>query len=427
MRVKASGWIRGLVFGSALLGAIACSGARPPLAASTSTAPPVAACPAYLSAYAAGVRSYLAKDYPAAGRSFACAYESDPNDMTTYYVAASHARSGETALALQWFERLAGEPSDLVPDARVYPDLSALPEFQRIVAAAKARAVPYQSRAAEAFRVDEVGFGPEGIAYDPQDHAFFLGSIRHRKIVRVVPGRAPDDLVSNPRQPMDAVLGLRVDPARRVLWAASHADEDQDGYTAADKGRCALLAIDLASRAVRAYPVPRDGAHLLNDVAVDSHGTAFVTDSDAGQVWRVSSTDAALHPLTPAGSFIYPNGIAFDESAQTLFVADTLGVWRVDQNTGAMRLLATPRGIALGSFDGLYAIDGRLVGIQPIGLGRVVALTLNAAHDAVTERRVIVPAHPAFHRPTTAAVADGALYLVANIESDPTVILKITI
>jgi sugar lactone lactonase YvrE len=275
--------------------------------------------------------------------------------------------------------------------------------------------------------VDEKDFGPEGIAYDPQDRAFFLGSIRHRKIVRVVPGRAPEDFVSNPQQPMDAVLGLHVDAARRVLWAASHADEEQQGYTAADEGRCALLAIDLASRAVRTYPLPRDGAHLLNDVAVDTHGTAFVTDSDAGQVWRLSATDGAMRPLTPVGSFIYPNGIAFDEGTQTLFVADTLGVWRVDPSTGAMRLLAAPRGIALGSFDGLYAFDGRLVGVQPVGVGRVVALTLNAAHDAVTERHVIVPAHPAFHRPTTAAVVDDALYLVAQIESDPTVILKITI
>jgi sugar lactone lactonase YvrE len=226
---------------------------------------------------------------------------------------------------------------------------------------------------------------------------------------------------------MDAVLGLHVDAARRVLWAASHADEEQQGYTAADAGRCSLIAIDLGSRAVRTYPLPRDGAHMLNDVAVDGHGTAFVTDSDAGQVWRLSATDTAMRPLTPAGSFIYPNGIAFDERAQTLFVADTLGVWRVDPSSGAMRLLAAPRGIALGSFDGLYAFDGRLVGIQPVGVGRVVALTLNAAHDAVTERHVIVPAHPAFHLPTTAAVVDDALYLVAQIESDPTVILKIGI
>jgi sugar lactone lactonase YvrE len=342
-------------------------------------------------------------------------------------VAASYARSGETALALQWFERLATEQSDLVPDARKFPELSTSTEFQRIVAMAKARAVPYQSPAAEAFRVVEADFGPEGIAYDPQDRAFFLGSVRHRKIVRVIPGRAPEDFVANPRQPMDAVLGLHVDAAQRVLWAASHADEDQEGYTAADQGRCALLAIDLSSRAVRSYPVPRDGAHLLNDVAVDAHGTAFVTDSDAGQVWRLSATDAALRPLTPAGSFIYPNGIALDEGAQTLFVADTVGVWRVDPNTGAMRLLAAPRGIAIGSFDGLCALDGRLVGIQPIGVGRVVTLTLNAAHDAVTERHVIVPAHPAYYRPTTAAVADGALYLIADIGSDPTVILKIAI
>jgi sugar lactone lactonase YvrE len=411
---------------SVLLLALGCSGGHAPPPAAPPVAQPVAsAAPSYTVVYAAAVRAYLDKDYAAAAPKFEAAHALDPNDATTYFAAAAHARAGETALALAWFGRLAAENSDLVPSAKRFPSLAPLPEFRRIVAAAEARAAAYRS-GTEAFRVDEADLGPEGIAYDAVERAFYLGSIRHRKIVRVVPGSLPEDVVrSRDEAPIDAVLGVRVDETRRVLWAATHADEDQEGYAPSDKGRTSLLAIDLRTRALRAYPLPREGQHMLNDVAIDPEGTVYATDSDGGQVWRLSSGDSAIRPLTPASSFLYPNGVAFDDVSRTLFVADTVGVWRVDPHTGAARALAGPRGVALGSFDGLYVSGGRLIGVQPIGVGRIVSLKLNGARDAVTERRVLESAHPAFDRPTTGAIAEGALYVLADIASQPTVVLKV--
>jgi sugar lactone lactonase YvrE len=420
--------MRWLLPSSMLLLALGCTGGRAPYSAAppiaeTATAPT----PSYPVVYAAGVRAFLDKDYATAWRKFEAAHALDPNDATTYFAAAAHARAGESALALEWFGRLAAENSDLVPNAKRFPELAALPAFQRIVAAAQARAAAYRS-GTEAFRIEEPGFDGEGIAYDAVDRRFYLGSIRHRKIVRVVPGSPPEDFVkSRDDAPVDAVLGLRVDESRRVLWAATHADEEQEGYAPSDKGRTSLLAIDLRTRARRAYPLPREGDHMLNDVAVDPEGTVYATDSDAGQVWRLSSTDSAVRPLTPAAAFLYPNGIAFDDVSRALFVADTVGVWRVDPRTGSARALAGPRGIALGSFDGLYVTGSRLVGVQPIGVGRVVSLMLNGARDAVSERRVLESAHPAFNLPTTGAIAGDALYVLADVGSDPTVVVKVSL
>jgi sugar lactone lactonase YvrE len=252
---------------------------------------------------------------------------------------------------------------------------------------------------------------PEGIAYDAG--SFYAGSIKKREILRVVPGKSVEVFATTATEPMDSPLGLRVDRARGLLWAATEADPDQEGFGEADRGRSALLAFDLATGVRRrVIALPRDVEHLLNDITLDADGTLYATDSAGGRVWILGPDDGALRPLTPAGALIYPNGIAWRDGA--LFVADAMGIWRVDHRGGAARLLACPPGVSVGAFDGLYASGDGLVGVQNVGRGRIVALTLSAARDAVIERWILESAHPAFDEPTTGAIVDSALYVLAN-------------
>lgn len=56
----------------------------------------------------------------------------------------------------------------------------------------------------------------------------------------------------------------------------------------------------------------------------------------------------------------------------------------------------------------------RLVGVQSIGRGRVVAAALSPDLDAVTDARTLESDHPAFEGPTTGAVAGPWRYVIAN-------------
>jgi sugar lactone lactonase YvrE len=266
----------------------------------------------------------------------------------------------------------------------------------------------------EAFRLREAGLVPEGIARDGTSRAFFVGSIKKRKIVRFLDGKI-DDFVPTARG-FHAFLGLRVDEARRVLWAASVSDKEEADFKPADEGRAELVAFDLATGATKArYPTPGGEKHLLNDVALAADGTAFVTDSEIGAVWALAPGEKALRVLAPAGRFVYPNGIAYDDAAGALFVSDTLGLWRVDPNSGNATPLPFSAGAALEGIDGLYLNGDWLIGVQNVvGAGRAVAWRLDPPHARIVARKVLVSAHPAFVVPTTGAVVGNLFYLLAN-------------
>ena len=264
-----------------------------------------------------------------------------------------------------------------------------------------------------AFRIPERDLIPEGIAFDPEDDSFYVGSLLKRKIVHVRRDGSVADL-AGPKEgvPVD-VLGLRVDAARRQLWAAVVV---RDGRPK-DRPSPALLLVELPSGRIRAsYGPTDDGKHLFNDIALLADGTVFVTDSEAGTVYRLRPGETALSRLLPPGSFDYPNGIAPSVDGRAVYVADGLdGVTRLDPETGKRTVLHRPKGVSLDMIDGLYLVSGGLVAVQNgTGVDRVAWFGLDRAGTRVVSAKVLARADPRFHIPTTAAVAPDGLYLLAN-------------
>jgi sugar lactone lactonase YvrE len=385
----------------------------------------------FVDAFRDSVERLQEKDQAGAAIALARAARLDPrDDLVLYLTARTKLRLGRPEEALRALTRLDALGSDLVPVASDFAALAGDARFQRLAAAAQARADALGRNVTEAFRGSEAGLVPEGIARDGTG-AFFLGSIQRRKIVRIRDGKS-DELVPTVRG-FHAFLGLRVDEPRKLLWAATEADPDEDGFRPDDAGHSELVAFDLATGEPRArHSPPGGGKHLFNDLALAADGTLFVTDSEAGTVWTLGPGETALRPLVPAGRLVYPNGIAWDEATRTLFVADTLAIWRVRPESGELAPLPFRSGAALAGVDGLYLAGDWLIGVQNLaGPGRVVAWRLDRAHREVVERRVLVSAHPAFAVPTTGALARGALYLLANStinganREQPPIVLKV--
>ena len=200
------------------------------------------------------------------------------------------------------------------------------------------------------------------------------------------------------------------------------------GFSDGDSGKAALFAFDLDTGAVRERWMLSDGrSHLLNDVAVAPDGTAYVTDSDAGAVWRHRPDDDGLVPFLPAGALRYPNGIACDG---TRVLVAHLGGIAVVTPRGARSELAVPTGATLGGLDGLY-VDGDVVlGVQNgFGCSRIVRADLDARHAAALRITVLESAHPALEMPTTGALVrrDRRLLVVVPGDAQPTAILSVPI
>jgi hypothetical protein len=377
---------------------------------------------AYDRALREGTTRYHAHDYPGAVDAYARALALNPGeDVMTYRLARASLRAQDRDAAMKWLERLAETDSDLVPRpedfAGLAEDVKYGDVYRAIVERTKASAARHQP-SVEAFRIPEKGLLAEGIAYDPIDRAFYLGSTTRRKIVRVVGGQPPFDFVA-PTPEIDAIGGVRVDAARRRLWAVSGGDERQEGFNAQVRDRNAILEIDLGTGKVLGVYALEGKGHGLNDVAVDGGGRPFSTDILEGQIYTLAGDRRALVPLFDVPPFFFPNGIAFDDEGKTMFVADDIGVHVVDVAARTTRRLPVPPGATVSAIDGLYFFRGpdgaKLVGIQgAAGPGRILEATLSPKLDAITRIAILESAHPLFDGPTTGAIVAGSLYTIAN-------------
>lgn len=347
---------------------------------------------------------------PAAG---GAAAPQDPGDPGLPYLRAWLAAGqgdADGALALLRSLDQAGWSNGM--DPADFPALAGRPELKALAARFAAR-VPATPHAPLAATLAEPGLVAEGIAADPRDGALYVGSMRLGKIVRVAPDGAARDLVA-PGAGLDQVLGLKVDAARGLLWAATVRRADAAAGTTA---RSRLLAFDLASGAPRRSAGLDGPGHLLNDLAVAEDGTVYVTDSEGGEVWRLDPGAAALAPAGGGRRWVYANGIALAEGR--LLVADATGLWDLPRDGGAPRRLRGPDRFPLTGIDGLSAAGRTLVAVQNgAGTPRIIRLELEPGAAGVRAAEVLETANPGWRVPTTGALVPGAFVYIGNSHVD---------
>ncbi len=334
------------------------------------------------------------------------------NGVLLWQIAVAELQAGNPSGAVRELRRAHEAGLELNLDSPRLTPLRGDPAFRAFAASVRKSRPPIPA-GPTAFRIPEKDLIPEGIAYDPEDDSFYVGSLLKRKIVRVRRDGSVADLVGPKEGVPGDVLGLRVDAARRRLWAAVVVREGRPK----ERPSSALLLVELPSGRIRAsYEPTDDGKHLFNDIALLSDGTVFVTDSDAGTVYRIRPGKTALSRLLPPGSFDYPNGIAPSEDGRAVYVADGLdGITRLDPVSGKRTVLRHPKGVSLDGIDGLYSVPGGLVAVQnATGVDRVAWFGLDPTGTRVVSAKVLARADPRFHIPTTAAAAPDGLYLLAN-------------
>lgn len=329
-------------------------------------------------------------------------------------LASAEARAGHPDEALRLLERVA-RMGLVVPAAQDedFAALRPLRRFRRVVTRFERNARP-AGRAAVAFRSGERGLIPEGLAFDPPRGRFLLGSVRQRTVYAVEQGA----LRPFARLPYGA-FGMVADPARGALWVASTALPATSGFDAAtERGRAALVRLDLATGAVaETHPAPA-GDHSWGDVALGADGTVFVSDSRAPVIWALR--DGTLAPFVE-GPFVSLQGLAPSPDGRRLYAADyALGLFEVDLATRTVRALAAPRDACVGGIDGLYAVDARtLVGTQNgTTPRRIVRLRLAPDGRAIERVDVLLANHPELEEPTLGVVVNGAFHVNAAAQWD---------
>ncbi|MEQ1761991.1 MAG: hypothetical protein ABL984_02485 [Pyrinomonadaceae bacterium] len=285
--------------------------------------------------------------------------------------------------------------------------------FQKLVAAAAANRQPINA-SKRALELRDKTMIAESVAFDAKMKQFFVGSIHKRKIVSVDASGVESDFSSS-SDGLYAVLGMKVDAKKGVLWVASSAVPQMSGFTGTDKGRAGVFKCDLRTRKLlRKYLLPDGEQHVLGDVWIDRSGDVYATDSVSPSIYRIDAAKDEIEPFISSDLFASLQGITGGAKANEIFVADyAKGLFRIDLSTKAITQLKPDANITLLGTDGLYFHGGKLIAIQNgINPHRVAAFTIDG--DRVTATTVLEANHADFLEPTLGLISGDDFLYVAN-------------
>jgi sugar lactone lactonase YvrE len=213
---------------------------------------------------------------------------------------------------------------------------------------------------------------PEGIGYDPIRNRYLVGSVTHGTVGIVNPDGSVRTLVSDPA--LITTMGIAVDAVRGRVLVVNGDIGIGDRSSPATIGTTAGLGVYslFTGRQIRYIDLgaldPTHG-HFGNDVAVAPDGTAYVTDSASGAVYRVPlfgppTVFVRDDRLAPAGSGNGANGIVLHPKG-FLLVAQSSGraLYRISLSSASVEQVSVeepigaPDGLLLDGRDGLLAID----------------------------------------------------------------------
>lgn len=370
-------------------------------------------------AYGRAMAALRQADTPAARRELDRAARAWPTQPAYLWARGLVAfRHGDTATFRDAMTRYAdlGLGRDLAAD----PAMAALvstPAFRTLAARHAALARPV-ARSEPSMVLPDSTFYPEGMDVDTRTGLFYVASIRHRTIAELTPrGDYIREIFPREGAGLGAMVAVRADPKRGVLWATMAGLPRMAGYTPADSDRNALLEIALPTGEItrRWFLPPSSGGHLLGDVAVGPRGDVYTTDSVDPVLYRLESGVDTLegfrHPL-----FRSLQGIAPAPDGRMVIVADySHGLLRFDGVTGEVIRIGDPAGVTSLGCDGIAWYDESIIAVQNgVSPPRVVRFTLDSAWTRIVKAEVLDRNSAIADEPTIGTVVGDVFFYVAN-------------
>jgi len=327
-----------------------------------------------------------------------------------YFIAATYAQLKEPHAAMQSLKECVALKAGFDPAGEpAFAGLRESKDFQALTEEVH-RDFPPISTAQPAFASAGKDLIPEGLAYDPTQDVFYLGSLHLKKIVAISRNGEFTDFVPAGRDKLLPVLGIRVDPSNDSVWTASWLEN----------GRTELLHFDKNGALLGRFSLPDDRRkHGFNDLIVLHSGDVLLTDSADNRVYRFETKTQKFNEVKLARELLYPNGIALAGDDSAIYVADQFGVVRLDLKSGqSAEVNPGPHNTTAGA-DGLYWHDQKLVAIQNgIGSPRIAVFQLSDDGLRVTKTTVVEYRSKFTVLPTTGALDGDDFYFIVNSQID---------
>ncbi len=371
--------------------------------------------------YQLATDAYRAQDYPNFLANTQVVFGYWPNNPVIMYdLARGYCLNGDFQEAFRWLNRLAafGVISDLQSDED-FATIKELPAFQALHQRFMQNGTPIV-KSEIAFGIKEKDFIPSGLAYSPADDAFFVGSIRKRKVARFEIKR--DKVVNFILERPDSlwgVFGMQADKLSDALWLCSSGAIQAGGFRPEDDGRCGVFQYNLSTaKLVKKYIMPADPEkpHFFGHLTLSKAGDVFVSDAYSQEIYTVSRQKDRLELLIGSKDWVSLQGLALADNQTNLFVADYGdGIYNVDLKTRKFLTVACPDSINTAGITALYFYQNSLVAVQNRMNGtRLVRFYLNQNLSEVTRSEVIEVNNPYYREPGSGVIVNDVFYYIAN-------------
>ena len=303
---------------------------------------------------------------------------------------------------------------------RTPPPLPGTPVSARVSAPVTDAGRPFALRIPKPIVLDSPALYPETVVHDSVHDRFLVGSVRNGGIYSVNGSGAVERIVDDER--LCSVLGIAVNAQRkRIVAVTSDLGVSTRGSAAGPKKLAALGIYDLDSGRPLHYVdlafIAPAGPHLLNGLALDSLGNAYVTDSFSPVVYKVDATGQAsilLNDQRFEGQGINLNGLVVHPDGYLLLVKKSDGsLFKLPLKEPA-KLSRVAIDESFRGGDGLVLTEG---GELVLIANEVSGAIANAAYSiksndhwvtaAVQQQAALGDVYP-----TTAALCSGQLYLL---------------
>jgi sugar lactone lactonase YvrE len=292
-----------------------------------------------------------------------------------------------------------------------------LAPFDRVAARLDANLAPVVHSTIVATLADST-FWPEGVDYDARTRRYYVASVRHRTVAEIGADGASRELWARGTPGIGAVLGVRVDTARRVLWVTTSGIRQMEGFTPADSAIAALLRVRISDGAIEQRwdlaPSPR--GHVLGDLAVGPNGDVWLTDSSEPFMYRLRAGRDSLERIE-SPLFRSLQGVAPTKDGRVVFIADySHGLLVFDVASGVVRRLDDAPGSTSLGCDGIV-LDGKgaIIAVQNgVSPARVVRFVVDPSRRRVVSATLLDRNVKVADEPTIGTIAGGRYVYVAN-------------
>jgi hypothetical protein len=274
-----------------------------------------------------------------------------------------------------------------------------------------ARKRPHSERV---FQFADPDLLPEDVVYDEQANRFYVSSVRRRTVLSCDTKGKCEPLLKAKGHALYSMMSMSLsDGLNRRLWVLTASTNAEENHRADDKGKSALLSIEIYNGMIFERLEPPDGAHSLGDMTSAKDGTLYISDGQSGDLFFLRPGSDQLERLLPHGTFRSPQTPALNSDESILFVPDySKGIAIVRLKDRSVEWISSADD--LRGIDGLYFYKNSLIAIQNgTNPKQIVRLQLNKQFN-ISKREILDAGSSRLGEPTHGLIRHDSFYFLAH-------------